>query len=455
VRRSFIVLSSLLVAGCVLAGAGSASAGSVISPEKAVAELNAWRAKVGVAPVTLDAQRTADCRAHAKYHRRNPGSSGHVEDPSKPGYSKAGSRGAASSVLAYGLGVGRLGAREWEGAVYHRTSLLDPRLTATGFWAEYGIACMAVFDQEGPGTQSVTSYPYPVNGQTRVETTFGCNEVPNPCDGSGAAEVGFIPSLQFDAPWRRIDGPQGVQGSITPDGGTPVPVGLAPRPENLNGGLALVPRTPLAPNAWYTVRASGTLTGTAVRELNGPEFFGTESYDTSEPFSRTWRFRTAAGPPLLEVPSLLNGRLVTTYSSRLPSALTWVRPDGSTVTQAAGARTHTWRLKPTAYGRYQACITRGGVRECVAFVYRAAQHVSFSVTARSVTIRSADAKGTVRRARLFVHRYVAGGTKVTTLRVPLSGTVRRALPPGTWMVVLAAPQQGPWRELRETRFTHR
>lgn len=111
--------------------------------------LNEWRALVGVPPVSQDPAQTAGCQAHAEYYRQTH-ETGHFEDPSKPGYSDAGAKAAASSVLSYG--EGDRGPFEWENAVYHRAGLLNPRLDTTGFWHEFSLGCMGSLhtDDTGP-----------------------------------------------------------------------------------------------------------------------------------------------------------------------------------------------------------------------------------------------------------------------------------------------------------------
>lgn len=278
-----------VVAGCVVLGstvaAASASAASSPEPGVAIQQLNDWRRSVGVEPVIEDPQQTENCRAHAAYYGQNPGARGHSEDPSKPGYSEAGDRGASSSVLSYG-GVGPL---TWADAIYHRTSLLNPRLTASGYWSENGISCMGVFSTGRGPVPELRVYAYPYDGQTNVDTTFYCNETPNPCDAFGSkTPIGFIPSVQFDGPHAgtpTVDRAT-VTASMTPDGGAaPIATIVDPRSGtgSPDGGVAVLPNTPLADGTWYTVRVSGTVDGEVSSASPVPDM----------PFSATWRFKTA------------------------------------------------------------------------------------------------------------------------------------------------------------------
>ncbi|HET8756950.1 MAG TPA: CAP domain-containing protein [Solirubrobacteraceae bacterium] len=272
----------LLVAAAALAP--PAFAGSTPSPEQAVADLNAWRAQVGVDPVTHDPAKSEGCRLHAEYWRRNH-VEGHFEDPSRPGYTPAGDGAAASSVLYYGPASG---PRDWELMPYHRTGLLNPRLRSAGYWGEFGLGCLYVGDYEDlHWTPSVTSYSWPADGQRGVPPTFTCNETPNPCTSvpgnPGDRPTGAIPTVQVNGPssYFRV---YGATASLVPDGGGPVAItvedGNSPRGGYLDGGLALIPHRPLAPDRWYTASVTG-----AFVDLDAEG-------EPRTAFARTWRFRT-------------------------------------------------------------------------------------------------------------------------------------------------------------------
>ena len=123
---------------CCAIAAPPAFADSSPAPADAVAQLNQWRARVGVAPVAFDADNTEGCRLHSLYYAAN-GTLGHDEDSSRPGFTEPGAKAAASSALAYGSGPP--GPYAWEWAVYHRIALLNPDLAASGYWSEHGISC--------------------------------------------------------------------------------------------------------------------------------------------------------------------------------------------------------------------------------------------------------------------------------------------------------------------------
>lgn len=260
--------------------------------------LNEWRSRVGVPPVAHDPAQTDGCRAHAQYYRLT-GEQGHNENPSNPGYTSAGAKAAASSNLSYGGGA--KGPYTWESAVYHRIGLLDPRLASTGFWAEHELACMGTLAiDNNRTTPTLTSYPYPYDGQIDVETEFPCLEIPNPCDNVPGKDPGFLLSVLFNGPFTfRLGGPQVALASLTPDGGLPVPLTVEDNDSGLNrsylrGGLVLIPDEHLLEGTWYTATVSGT--------------YAIDSNFEGEPqlvpFSASWRFRTRVVPPPFRSPNL-------------------------------------------------------------------------------------------------------------------------------------------------------
>jgi cysteine-rich secretory family protein len=304
---------------CLLMPAGAA-AGSNPTPERAIQMLNEWRAAVGVAPVSHDPTQSEGCRLHASYYGLT-GHTGHKEEPSSPGYTEAGNKAAASSVLTYGGGAD--GPYAWENAVYHRTSLLDPKLATSGFWAEHGLGCMGVFgEDENRRTTELAIYPYPYNEQRGVATTFTCNEMPNPCESvpgnDGEQPTGFIPSVQFNGPWESIYGPLVSTAELVPDGGAAVALTVEDDDSGLgsylDGGFDLIPHQPLAAGTWYTASATGVL-----RTYTSSE----AGEETPVPFSVSWRFLTKVAQQASKLNlSLPGGRPIVTSRNPNPVELT-------------------------------------------------------------------------------------------------------------------------------------
>lgn len=265
--------------------AGPAAAASDPSPQRAVELLNEWRGRVGLGAVALDQANTEGCRQHAEYYRLN-GTTGHSEDPGRPGYTAAGDQAAASSVLAYDSSISE-GPYAWEEAPYHRTGLLAPRLVASGFWAEHGLGCMGVFNTSDTiRTTGIAAYPYPYHGQTGVQASFDCLESPNPCaqvpGNDGETPIGFVSTVNLNGPWSYIDGPEISSATLLPDTGPPVAITVEDRSDPngafLDDGFAILPHEELRGGTWYTAAAEGVLYG------SGPE--------EQLPFGVTWRFQT-------------------------------------------------------------------------------------------------------------------------------------------------------------------
>jgi uncharacterized protein YkwD len=102
-----------------------------------LAMLNKFRRAAGLEPATrVDATLSAGCLAHARYLVRNTGASSlasldpHNEDPKLPGYSAAGRKAARASVINTLAPEGAVD--NWIATLYHRHSLLDPRVKAIG-----------------------------------------------------------------------------------------------------------------------------------------------------------------------------------------------------------------------------------------------------------------------------------------------------------------------------------
>ena len=279
-----------MIAVLALVAPAAARAASVPAPGRALEQLNAWRGIVGVSPVAHDGAQDARCRRHAEYYRVNPTHHDHREEPTAVGYSVDGDRAARSSVLSFGDELGA-GLWAWEPAPYHRMALLDPRLTSTGFWSEFGLSCMGVLHVGGDvRTPTTTAYPYPVNGQLSVPPAFFCLEDPNPCTvvpgNDGRTATGFNVSVQFNGPWARQEAPTVNSATLTPVQGRPVPLTVQTRDAHLRGGILLIPHAPLALGTTYVAAVEGTIRATA-----------DDGVASDHPFAVTWDFSTPGIEP--------------------------------------------------------------------------------------------------------------------------------------------------------------
>ena len=279
-------------AACLLRVAVATAAGP--TPEQALAELNAWRALAHESPVgALDPNRSEGCRLHNAYEALNGHVLTHDEMPGNPGYSSLGATAGASSVLS----AGEVGPREaWENAPYHRMSLLNPRMSVTGFDASSGSTCMNVFAEEvldgGPATAELALYPWPADGARGVPLAFSGGEVPSPYQAVPAGtKLGFALTVNVNGPWVQRAGTEVAAVSLTSDAGVAVPIAPQDRNSvngpNLGGGFALFPLVALAQGTWYTAHAAGVVYGAP--ESGSPQ--------TSYPFDVSWRFQTRLPPP--------------------------------------------------------------------------------------------------------------------------------------------------------------
>lgn len=289
--RSLLRASALLTAlAGVLACPATGRAASETDPERAVEQLNALRASVGVSPVAYDDVLSRGCKKHAKYHHLNPTRRLHSEDPAAPGYTKAGDRAARASVLVYGAEAGQA-LSAWESAPYHRMAVLDPRLVASGFWSEFGIGCMQTLAiDHNLRTPALTAYTYPAGGQRDVATTFWCNEHPNPCDdvrrSARDAPTGLNLSVQFNGPWLRTESIVVTSASVAAVGRPPVDLTVLNSQSALRSGIVLVPHRPLRAHTTYVASATGTVLATSDD--------GTVS---AYPFALSWDFSTPGIAP--------------------------------------------------------------------------------------------------------------------------------------------------------------
>lgn len=282
----------LLAAAATLPLTGAPAAHAATSADEGLAQLNAMRARLGLAVVAAHDPALDDaCAKHLSYLARNglESSPVHPEDPTRPGYTPEGDRAGRNGVLA---GVWHGGQRTvediWGDAVYHRSVLMRPRLNAIGYaQTDDGMACLTVGDYDNARrTPTATVYPYPADGTQDVPTTFTVPEVPDPSAEvpEATGRLGYLLSGTVNGPWSSGAQVTITSASLTDEAGAPAPVHVADITSSpvLGGGdFGLFPTQPLKPAQWYTAHVEGV----AVDE--------TQSW----PLSMTWRFRTRAATP--------------------------------------------------------------------------------------------------------------------------------------------------------------
>lgn len=295
---------ALAAVGGLLVFAAPASAG--ISSSQALTELNQWRAETHLPAVgSMDPAKNTGCAHHNHYMALNGGLQ-HDEDTSKPGYTVDGDTAGNGSVLAQPEGHPKI----WEGSVYHRMGILNPRMQTSGWAATEGFTCMYIFDRrDGNGTDPVTTHPWPPNGATGVATKFTDNESPDP-HHIVPGDLGYLLSVNLGGPWFGTSHVSVAHASLKTDAGTPVTLTIvdddAPYTENgypigayLDDVFALFPHGALRPATAYTAHADGKAT------YSGADY----------PFSVTWHFKTGGQPVPGTVtlkfskPSVKNGKV--------------------------------------------------------------------------------------------------------------------------------------------------
>jgi hypothetical protein len=183
----------------------------VKDPQATLERLNALRASFGAGPLTLVRAWSNGCAHHVAYEVRNH-TLGHTESKGLPGFTRAGKRAAATSVLGYpfhdpfpaGEPLGM-----WKPAPFHQSQVLNPLLTRTGF----AKACLNTIRGQRYMAPSDSSEPprilaWPGDGASRVPRVLdACVESPvDPftkvgwrCNGSGTAFYLWVLDPEHDA----------------------------------------------------------------------------------------------------------------------------------------------------------------------------------------------------------------------------------------------------------------
>lgn len=270
------------------AGAGDAAAG--------VAQLNRYRATLGLSVVALDPASSTGCEGHLQYlieEAQKLGQNGYLEhtepDRANSHYSAENEKAGKDSDLAWGQSGGPGGAMGqtlgeavdlWINGVYHRTPLLDPGLVKVGVASMQGYNCIN-YNATGNTTAVKLDHPvlWPAAGMTDVPHSFGGNEGPcptNPNDplaGGSCASSGFIVSaVYYNWGSARTSALTSVTSVTLTDSASQMPVPLLtwyadgvsghdPAPGYMRDEIALVPQAALRSNTTYRVDIDATVSG--------------------------------------------------------------------------------------------------------------------------------------------------------------------------------------------------
>jgi hypothetical protein len=283
-----------------------AGAGTI---DDGIAQLNLYRALVGLPPVTLDPVSSIGCSSHLAYlicAAAAGGGNGYLEHTETGFPACAGDGGQAGIDSDLAWGQARSGGQTtgqsfgqavdvWINGLYHRTPLLDPGLMRVGAASAMGYNCL---DYAATGNRTtvkaVTPVLFPPDGTTDVPLSFEGNEGPcptaaNPLNATTCAGSGFIVSANWYA-WSTGNNSAigGVTSATLTDTQTQTVVplfayyadkvtGHDPAPGYVRNEIALVPQANLAAHHTFTVDISATI--------------------SNQPTNLSWSFTTGTRAP--------------------------------------------------------------------------------------------------------------------------------------------------------------
>jgi uncharacterized protein YkwD len=239
---------------------------------KALAKVNAYRHRAGLAPVQIDDKLSAGCLAHARYlvlnadHSAILGLGAHDENEKLPGFTEEGRRAGKSSDIAIGDYEPLDGVDAWMATLYHRVTILEPNLRTIGFACVRGKrlgwnTVLNVVAGRQPGVRPHPVY-YPVPDQNDVPLNFpNGGEEPNPIPLDKDGRAGY----PITATFPDNDLLKNATGKLTLANGTEVPSWMSspdkpanPQyPRHQGSTVCLIAKDPLEPNTTYVVYLQG------------------------------------------------------------------------------------------------------------------------------------------------------------------------------------------------------
>ncbi len=229
-----------------------------------LAEINAYRAKLGLEPAVQEDRLNAASLAHVKYLSQN-NRTGHFEKPGEPGFVGAtpsdrleafGYVGGSWECVTYNSGNVQDSVRDLFNAPYHRIPFLQPGELPVGT----GMAGRNFSIKFGEGGKTGLTVS-PADGQRGVPTSWDGNERPNPLrmHNSPQFKVGYPivvscfedqAKLIVEDAWLKVDG---------------VHVGLfvnsSENDDQLDNSIFLIPKKPLVPGKEYHVYLRASANG--------------------------------------------------------------------------------------------------------------------------------------------------------------------------------------------------
>lgn len=255
--------------------------------KKALAKVNAYRARANLPAVALDPQLSRGCLAHARYivlnadHPALQGLGAHDEDPKLPGFSEAGRQAGKASDIAIGDYEPLDGVDAWMATLYHRVPILEPNLKTIGFGCARGrrLGWITVLNVVTGRDRRVRPHPvfYPAPDQTDVPLNFpNGGEEPNPIPDDKDGRAGY-PITAFFPEKEPL---KNAVGKLTTAQGDEVPCWMSSLEKPANpqfkphqgNTFCLIPKEPLTANTTYHVQVQGQL--------------------ASQPWTKRWKFTT-------------------------------------------------------------------------------------------------------------------------------------------------------------------
>ena len=257
--------------------------------------VNAYRQRVGVAPLRLDPALNRAAVGHATYYVLNmadgsmTGIGLHSEQPGKPGFI-----GATIADRIHGQGY----PGTWnEGialvadpvaavdtlmeTVDHRLPMISPFYTDLGFGGSNNSrtrAAIFTYGGQSPYPQSPEFVAYPADGMTGVAPTYD-GDGTSPAFPDATYPVGTAITLQYTGPGTLAL----TQASLTGPDGTALPIYTRLNYNFITRNvLVLAAQQPLQSGVRYTVRVAGTR--------------------PAGPFTQVWSFVTGSGSPFGTAP---------------------------------------------------------------------------------------------------------------------------------------------------------
>jgi len=256
--------------------------------------LNRYRATVGLAPVTVDAQLSRGDLLHSHYLAVNYasqlpdlglGAEAHTEDPAKPGFSAEGAAAAQASDVDWTWGphsrpMSSWAIDNWMQVPFHRMPIINPYLRRVGYGSDcQGAVCFAALNTGTdadplPATPSPWPKPlvFPADGSVMKAGTFS-GEWPDPltaCRGYTSPagipitlELGHLIQPGFsDYSIKRADANSSSIEACAFDADTYVnsdPAAQSGARAILShyGAIVIVPRRPLSPGRYVVALTAG------------------------------------------------------------------------------------------------------------------------------------------------------------------------------------------------------